>query len=510
MSLYQNLGFSHHPFTKTNADEEPFLDRYFVFPPYFEAVVGDALHPSASIVFAPRGAGKTALKRMVENAGIEKKFLAVTYNRFEFSNGEKISDISLSYHLKNIISRVLISLLSYISENEDLIKKLSKDEKRNLGTFVNTYLGDLTGDELQDIVTELKSLPEKFKTFWSENVGFMEKVINFILERYGLDEIDLPEIRTESKKLSQTYKHQLEILLQFTKKIGFNSIYILIDKVDESEKTGNDSQATYQLIMPMLKDLDLLGSPGYGFKFFLWDVIQERYRKDGRPDRVTQHKLNWNREGLKEILSERLKAFSDGKIHKFAELVKDSGGLDIDIDDAICVMANKSPRNMIRICEKIFSAESMKSGSSKNISINSVDLGIIEYCEEIVSESFTERTVKEIQKVGRELFTTNYIANEVLKITGEGARNKITAWAREGIVKQIGTISQDSSKRPLHFYCITDPAAVRLIHRKTTIQSFIKDRWIPCDYCNTDNIMDIDYFTDNNDAVCKECGRDLI
>jgi hypothetical protein len=168
MPLYEHLGFSNHPFSKTNADEEPNLSNYFVPPPYFDAVVGDANHPSASIVLAPRGSGKTALRRMVESHALNAGFLAVTYDRFEFSAKQKVGDITLQYHLKNIIIRILISFLSYVSEYQDVIKNLSKDEKKQLSIFIQCYLGDLTGDNIQEIMNELKSLPEKFKTFWSK------------------------------------------------------------------------------------------------------------------------------------------------------------------------------------------------------------------------------------------------------------------------------------------------------------------------------------------------------
>ena len=64
------------------------------------------------------------------------KFLAVTYDRFEFSGVEKVADISLQYHLRNIIIRILVSFLSYVSENQDLIKKLSDEEKKLLTIFI--------------------------------------------------------------------------------------------------------------------------------------------------------------------------------------------------------------------------------------------------------------------------------------------------------------------------------------------------------------------------------------
>ncbi|VAW56390.1 hypothetical protein MNBD_GAMMA07-2734 [hydrothermal vent metagenome] len=102
----------------------------------------------------------------------------------------------------------------------------------------------------------------------------MESVVNFILKNYDLETIDLPDVKHEEKRLSETYKYQLENLLILVKKLGFKSIYILVDRIDETEQTGNNPEATYKLIQPLIKDLELLGLKGYGFKFFLWDKIE--------------------------------------------------------------------------------------------------------------------------------------------------------------------------------------------------------------------------------------------
>ena len=88
---------------------------------------------------------------MVEFASSKSGYLAVTYDRFEFSAGQKISDISLQYHLRNIITRILISFLSYLSEWPDVVKNMSKAEKKQLAIFVNAYLGGMTGDGIQEL-----------------------------------------------------------------------------------------------------------------------------------------------------------------------------------------------------------------------------------------------------------------------------------------------------------------------------------------------------------------------
>jgi hypothetical protein len=239
MEFYKQIGFRDHPFAHTNADEEPWLEDYFVPPPFFSGVIGDSAHPTPVVVLAPRGAGKSAQRRQLEIWCSQNQVLPVTYDRFEFGAGQSLKDVGLPYHCRNILTRVLICYLSYLSEYPDLLRNLSKEEKRVLAIFAHTYLGDLTGLELQEILSELKSLPEKFRKFWSDHVGILESVVNVLLKNYGLESVDLPDLKQEEKRLSETYKHQLEVLASLVQRIGFRSIYILLDKADESEKTGN-------------------------------------------------------------------------------------------------------------------------------------------------------------------------------------------------------------------------------------------------------------------------------
>ncbi len=102
-------------------------------------------------------------------------------------------------------------------------------------------------------------MTEKIKKFWNEHVGVLDKLLNFILKKYELPELDLPQIKQEEKTLSQSYKYQLELIYELSQKIGFKAIYILIDKVDETHLTANDSNATCKLIAPLIKDLETHG-----------------------------------------------------------------------------------------------------------------------------------------------------------------------------------------------------------------------------------------------------------
>ena len=506
MAFYSQLGFENHPFLKTNADEEESLQSYFVPPPYFDAIIGDSEVPNSSIVLAPRGAGKTAQRRMVEVASNESRYLSVTYDRFEFGAGQKICDITLQYHLRNIITRILISFLSYLSEWPDVSKNLSREEKKQLTVFIHTYLGDLTGDSMQEFLNEMKSLPDKFKAFWGKHVGFMESVINFLLKAYDLEKIDLPNAKMEEKRLGETYKFQLESLLKLVKKIGFNSIYVLIDRPDETEKNGNDPGSTYKLIQPLMRDLELLGFAGYGFKFFLWDKIEPFFRSDARPDRVPQYELKWNRKSLKKVLSKRLLAFSRGKISTFDVLLENS----CNIDDQLCLMANGSPRNLIRLCERVLAIQGDRDPNAQKISIAAIDQATVSHSEKICIENYGENILKDLQRVGRELFTTNFVANDILKISANGARNKITSWVSLGIVSQVGTVIMPPATRPTFLYGVVDPCVVRVMHRAIPFEKFVQDRWLTCEHCITDNLINIDLYPEGEEPVCRQCGRTII
>ena len=508
MALFERLGFDAHPFAKTNADEEPNLDSYFVPPPFYDAVTGDAGTPNASLVLAPRGGGKTALRRMLEKQAYANSYLAVTYDRFEFGADQRLADITLQYHLRNIITRILVSYLSYLAESPDLLVKLDKRDRSYVSLFTHTYLGKLTGASLQELIKELRGMPEKFREFWHNNVGFLESVVNLLLKKYNLEPIDLPDAKQEEKTLSETYKHQLSYLRDLVKRLGFKAIYVLVDKLDESEHTGNDAEAAYALLRPMLRDLELLGLSGYGFKFFVWDKISEHHREDARPDRIHQYRLEWSREQLQKVLRERLRAFSSGRKLSFRDICDD--GIPFDIDAAICLVASKSPRNVIRLCEKIYAAQSDLDDRASSISSTAIDNGTLAYCEQVSNDTYGEDMIRELQRVGRELFTVNYLANDVFKVEANSVRNKITSWTNAGLVKQIGSLAVDTSRRPLNLYYVIDPAVVRLIHRTMSLEDILRNMWLPCSSCRADNLMDLSHFTGDNQPICAGCGRNLI
>jgi hypothetical protein len=135
MSYIQQFGFDADPFAKTNADEEERLSEYFIPPPFFTAVFGDYLTPKSSLVFAPRGNGKTALKRRIELSSQETALLCITYNEFDVNN-KKLAQIDLEYHLRNIVKLTLVAVITAIQNKVDA---LADDDRHLIYLFTKEY-----------------------------------------------------------------------------------------------------------------------------------------------------------------------------------------------------------------------------------------------------------------------------------------------------------------------------------------------------------------------------------
>ncbi len=147
---------------------------------------------------------------------------------------------------------------------------------------------------------------------------------------------------------------------------------------------------------------------------------------------------------------------------------------------------------------------------AKIISSSAIDKGTVEYSQQIATELYGEGVVRDLQHVGRELFTINYLANDIFKMSHENtSRNKVAAWENSAVVKQIGSVYLERVKRPVNFYYVIDPAIIRLLYRSYDFEKFFKDRWMECINCKSDNLMDVSLFPEGNDPVCYYCNKNL-
>lgn len=280
------LGFDSNPFAKTNAAQEERLEQYFIRPKYFTTLQGDPSQPSSSLVFAPRGSGKTAQKIMLERFCPQAEVLPIPYDHFRIPSKPTPQSFSVEYHLENVLRQGLLAIISYMIEQDRDADELPTQDRRNFSQLSRHYLGTLNVEDVDSFTKSLLGRIDRMRQFWNEWRAFGTAMLTPLLAKVGIDEI--PAMPGPKSVLDQDISHHFTLYKNVCQSLGFRSIYVLVDRIDETEWTGNNPERSYHLIGSLLRNLPLLDDPYVGWKFFVWDRIAEYCREDARPDRVEQ------------------------------------------------------------------------------------------------------------------------------------------------------------------------------------------------------------------------------
>lgn len=462
IQLVHTLGFDSNPFQYTNADQEDRLPKYFIPPPYFASVFGNPQQPRPFIVYAPRGGGKSAQRRMIEYRCSQENVLAITYDEFEFPGLTRITDIRVHHHLKKIVRSCLVGILLTLKNDPSAGNRLAKQDKQLILQLAAQHLVGVGEIEFEQTLRSLKSLREKFKEFWNEWIPVTAALANVLLgvlkNFVPIESLSgLSSFQTEEYAKNDSLKYQLRVVSNLVRKIGWQSTYILIDRVDEAELTGNNFNDSFKLIEPLLKDLQLLEYDGIGFKFFLWDMLESQCKGVVRTDRVEQETLFWQDELLREMWGTRLGAYSNSKIRgleQISEQIKPFG-----VDELAFIFANHSPRDLIRIGSRIFQEQMEIDANCAVLSEGAIYQGIEKFANQRADELFTkDRVLRELKRVGHVDFTIPFLANEVFREQQASTRNRIKIWREQGAIIDIERIIDPNSKqdRPVKLIAIAD------------------------------------------------------
>jgi hypothetical protein len=371
----EQFGFIEDPFASTNAGQEPRLPDYFVPPPYFHSVLGDPKVPQSHVVLAPRGGGKTAQRRMVEDFSVQdESFLCVTYDKFELPAGFKLGNADLAYHLAQVSKVVLLALLVELDERPQVAASLSNHQKGILKFGATHFLGAMSAAEFESALGAIKSRGDKVRD-WLKRYQLVMTLVNLVSNKLGLGAVSVADGSFQLGTQDQSLRYQLGQLLDIATTIGFSSTYILIDRVDELGLTSTDAKAAFSFIQSLITDLPTLESPGGAFKFFMWDQIEDSFNEAGsRPDRVPQFRLRWSVAQLEEMMSKRLSAFSSGRIDSLNALVCDDSR--VDLHKLVAYLASGSPRDMVRLSQRIVAEETREAASARCLSDRAILGGV--------------------------------------------------------------------------------------------------------------------------------------
>lgn len=502
-TFFGRLRLQRNPFQFTNADEEDNLPDYFVQPPYFDPAWGEPETPSPCVVFGLRGAGKSALRRMMELRSREKDVFAIQYSRFEFDAGQSLNNIDLNYHLRNLITLSLVGLLMTIYDRNLNHLSFSAAEQQEMKQLVGLYLGRIQPDQLKSATKAIMTPLGRAQAFLRERLWIVDAVVSAIMSKVGLSSGQVP---VQDASIEPASKNHLEAVVNLLCELGYTAVYVLVDKVDETSVTGNDSKASFDLIAPMLRDLELLQMKKVGFKFFLWNEIGPYYRRYARPDRVEQFNISWKTEELKEMMRRRLTAHAVHRELTFFDLFDASMGTAIkeSVELLVFAFSHGSPRDMIRICQHMTSEQLRFDPSATGIGLKGVTDGLDSYCNQRAEEVVPPGILSELRKTHRLDFTVNYVANDVFKISQNGARSKIKTWMDAGVVKHVDDVKTDRPARPVHHFAVTDSRVAKVIFKELNFLDFLSQKLVLCRDCNQDLLRDWDL---SNQHLCHRCGK---
>lgn len=478
--FFRQFGLIEDPFESTNADAEARLDSYFVPPPYFASVLGDSRNPKTHVVLAPRGGGKSAQRRMIENRSFDAgDFLCVTYDRFDQPAGFEASQASLAYHLNQVCRLLLLGVLVELEDSPLLVEKLSREQRQLLKFQIERFLGSLSAAEFKEAVASLKNFGDKAKEFMKKYSGPLRVVVAAITDKLGLANIQLPSELVEEARRDESATYHLGALVQAAQAIGFNSTYVLVDKVDELSITG-DGASTFNFIRSLLTDLPTLETEGLAFKFFLWDTVQSFYSgSSARPDRIPIYTLAWTVDELAEMLSLRLAAFSQGRIASFNQLLTEDATL--DAHRLVAHLAAGSPRDMIRLAKRIVDQQTRSSDRPKGISTDAVWAGVRVFCDERSNELYGPY-LNDLKKIGDATFTIKELASDIFRIQDNAARRKVQIWMNDGLVARIGELP-NKPNRPAALYGILDPRVLVAIDPGSHPSAVLDRAVVQCPNC---------------------------
>ncbi len=338
-------GYSGNPFAIHEAGREEKLGSYFVPNTCFTEISGDPTTPRSSVVFAPKGCGKTAQRVMIDRLCRRKAFgrgraLGVTFSDFEtipIGSQQNRHPTSVHPHLIEILHRAMESLaLDLIHDRTifDQYTQISRWNKLYLQWFLFGFGRELSLNQRAELIKrDIKPIAVGNGAGKTVKKHFNEK------------------LRASSSDLMRQFVLTL-------KPMGYDAVYVLVDCVDEMPTTACDIDSAIRLLSPLLAHLKLLDLPGVAFKFFLpleWagDLKESRVL---RSDRLQVRTLQWADMDLLEMLRKRLEAF--GGPNDLTQLCEDSLG--DSIVEEMVQLAVCSPRNLIRLGNFLFAEHCKK------------------------------------------------------------------------------------------------------------------------------------------------------
>lgn len=375
LTWLRDIGFSRgNPFTTREASgEASALVQYFVLRPGFGDVVGSARQPRSALLCARRGAGKTTSRLALElqcRAGqMDAPVLPVSYVDFERPLGAAGAPewITPTHHTDEIVRLGLLALFDALAERPERAVGFVGGLRRQLVAYLSHYTDRLDDVGLDEWLAGRGMLSEtcQAEALRRGAVPSGDTFLRFLAGLLGAERAALLPAGGPTETFAA--------FLRLARRAGFESVYVLIDRVDEQEPMAGDPEQAAALVAPLVGDLVLMDVAHAAFKFFITPevlaALSARLGRAFRPDRLVVRDISWDVAALQELLDRRVSVFSDGLLPSL-DAVAEMGGVTAQLAAA----ADGSPRDLLRLAEWLLFWQYQRAGSTLAFTLTAEDV----------------------------------------------------------------------------------------------------------------------------------------
>lgn len=497
-SFWETHGFRANPFASYTAEKEPDLERYLVRPAYHQTLVERADRLESFILFGARGAGKSASRIALHRsvlakvaAATAKQPLPVTFDSFGsivLGGLDKITAAALVAEVAFLTAEALLVWLAALNDadRDAFLAAMDDDEERLCVWVIQTfYLA--RPDAVRNLSTrralELldQAWPQRTALWvqkkWNQLAVLVGGVAELIAQKVTKHPVGIGggvagvlSVAAPSDRADDYAREVLARLVDFVRVFGFSGLLVLIDKVDETDKTTDSASATAQVLHPLLANTGLLEVSGVSWAAFLWDRVRDSYSASGklpiRLDKIANAEIRWDQRFLSEMLDKRLEYFSDGKVLRFAGLCQASVDSDAMLREIIRCSMN-SPRELVRLLDTVVREheEAFPGVPPPLLDAAAVARGLDKYSVDGVVASYDRTTMAQMARLGLVDFV-NKDVQAASRIHPNSARARIKVWCDAGFVAPNGTRSEGRVGKPAQAFTVVDQRLRRVVEHR--------------------------------------------
>ncbi len=388
--LLKKNWFSAHPFNTWIAEDEKELDNWFVRPPFIKTIMGDSgglkllLRPASNLIFGVPGSGKTALRIMVERQLLKRTRHALVLRYVNFTIPLLSSSRpSLSDHVEELLKLGTIGLLGFWQEFPDSYLQLKVSEKAELAGLAFRYYDNMPPEAKHLYTYKLSPVVSRISGVIKTGTKTVVDAYNATVSVLKLQKIEPNSWASDNPKAPDQGDPYLRLqrFWSLAKAMGVESIWILVDGVDEAPNV-REGEAICNCIVEFLLAQSIMefrqnDEQVICFKVFLTkpEQVQPLLDEAGfRRDRVKSEVISWTRRELDEALSRRLAYFSYDKVLTFDNICDASAA---GTHDRLLDESKLRPRTLFRMGHEIFAAFQRKNEKATyKIDKQSVEDGI--------------------------------------------------------------------------------------------------------------------------------------